>query len=444
MVCTMPRIITHLTRKEIMAKPSTTATNKNPDKRNDGNNLTLLVYPSGKKTWRSRYTLNGKTKDWLFANYDEISEIKAREYNLQIQQLAKQGKDPKKAMKADAETNQLTFGIIAESWLTFRQKENRKDSENIRRLNKHILPILGDMPHHQITKQAMQEQIIDPIVENGTYAEANKTKQVLKAVFDYAIDTYEILEDNPAEKLKHPKYEPVPFKALVDEHDVKRFIKDIWQYQVRFPRANIHVACLLKLSIWLASRPSEVRCLTWSQYNKDENLLNMYASKVNIDHVVILPRQARELMQILEDNRLPNNDYIFPTHFHGRNQPLSEGATRKALEKLGYKGEQTMHGLRTTARTLLDEELEQNTRHLESQLTHKNKDPNGLSYNRSKYKNQRARIMQKWADYLDALRNDEDVSRFKPNSETDASKQLEKLVSAMGKDKLLKMLIAQG
>lgn len=111
--------------------------------------------------------------------------------------------------------------------------------------------------------------------------------------------------------------------------------------------------------------------------------------------------------------------------------------------KLGYKGEQTMHGLRATARTLLDEELEQNTRHLESQLTHKNKDPNGLSYNRSKYKNQRARIMQKWADYLDALRNDEDVSRFKPNTDDNASKQLEKLVKELGRDKLLKILMVE-
>lgn len=61
--------------------------------------------------------------------------------------------------------------------------------------------------------------------------------------------------------------------------------------------------------------------------------------------------------------------------------------------------------------------------------------------------------MQKWADYLDALRNDEDVERFKPTNETpeqqlerlldgvgDNEALLEQLVSKLGKDKLTALL----
>lgn len=438
----MPKIIRPLTRKEITAKPSATATNKKPDKRNDGNNLTLLVYPSGKRTWRTRYCINGKVKEWSFANYKDVDEAQARQLNAEYQKSANNSLDPKKTSNADSKSQKLTFEYVAEQMLSKRKLENKKDSENIRRLNKHVYSAIGSIPHHEITKQVMQASILDPIIERGTYAEAKKTKSIIKLVFDFAINEYERLSfgDNPALKLWHPAYKQKPFDAITDEQPLRQFLKDVWAYREKVPRANIHTACLLKLSILLYLRPSEIRTLTWSQYDEAEQVINAYASKVDVEHPIQLPRQAIEIMQVLKENRLAHSDYIFPTHFSGRNQPLSEASTRTALKKLGYKDIQTAHGLRATARTILDEELELSIKHLESQLTHRNNDSNKGSYNRSKYKRQRGHILQKWADYLEALRNDEDVERFKPDYELSPEQQLEKLINSIGKDKLRQML----
>ncbi|MNV87617.1 Prophage CP4-57 integrase [compost metagenome] len=41
---------------------------------------------------------------------------------------------------------------------------------------------------------------------------------------------------------------------------------------------------------------------------------------------------------------------------------------------------------------------------IEAQLAHAVKDANGRAYNRTQYVNQRKQMMQRWADYLDALR----------------------------------------
>ena len=38
------------------------------------------------------------------------------------------------------------------------------------------------------------------------------------------------------------------------------------------------------------------------------------------------------------------------------------------------------------------------------QLAHAVKDPNGLAYNRTTHLDERIRMMQEWADYLDRLR----------------------------------------
>jgi integrase len=70
---------------------------------------------------------------------------------------------------------------------------------------------------------------------------------------------------------------------------------------------------------------------------------------------------------------------------------------------LGYGGEQTAHGFRATARTMLDEILEQRVDFIEHQLAHKVKDNNGTAYNRTKFLNNRREMMQEWANYLESL-----------------------------------------
>jgi len=64
----------------------------------------------------------------------------------------------------------------------------------------------------------------------------------------------------------------------------------------------------------------------------------------------------------------------------------------------------TGHGFRTMARTLLDEVLEERVELIEHQLAHAVKDPLGRAYNRTAHLPQRTEMMQRWADYLDALR----------------------------------------
>lgn len=72
---------------------------------------------------------------------------------------------------------------------------------------------------------------------------------------------------------------------------------------------------------------------------------------------------------------------------------------------MGYTNDDmTAHGFRAMARTILDEVLNFPAEWIEHQLAHKVKDALGTAYNRTKHLSQRKEMMQKWADYLDALR----------------------------------------
>ena len=59
---------------------------------------------------------------------------------------------------------------------------------------------------------------------------------------------------------------------------------------------------------------------------------------------------------------------------------------------------------RAMARTILDEVLGCPFEVIEMQLAHAVKDANGRAYNRTKYREQRHKMMQHWSDYLDGLR----------------------------------------
>ena len=76
-----------------------------------------------------------------------------------------------------------------------------------------------------------------------------------------------------------------------------------------------------------------------------------------------------------------------------------------ALRRMGIdtKKEQTSHGFRAVARTLLHEVLKYPPDIIEHQLGHKVPDRLGTAYNRTKFLEERRKMMQEWADYIDNL-----------------------------------------
>ena len=84
---------------------------------------------------------------------------------------------------------------------------------------------------------------------------------------------------------------------------------------------------------------------------------------------------------------------------------MSDVALLAALRRMGFsKEEVSVHGFRATARTLLDEVLGFRPDFIEHQLAHAVRDPNGRAYNRTVHLEERRKMMQSWADYLDSLK----------------------------------------
>ncbi|WP_371320042.1 tyrosine-type recombinase/integrase [Pseudomonas gingeri] len=226
---------------------------------------------------------------------------------------------------------------------------------------------------------------------------ARKTRGWLREIFSQAV-ARGLTENNPASELlaiaaEAPPTEQHPHLLEPEIPDFINAMKKTTSRQLARTAAW--------LTIWTASRPGMVRWAEWSELNLDDALWIVPAKKMKMsrDHVVPLCTQAVAAIQEL---RLltGRSRYLFPGT--GPKKPIiSENTINLVFAKVGYKGRLVGHGTRHTASTLLREHGWTKD-HVEAQLAHKEDGMSGV-YNKARYLPQRRRMMQWYADYLEAL-----------------------------------------
>ncbi len=158
----------------------------------------------------------------------------------------------------------------------------------------------------------------------------------------------------------------------------------------------------LKLAPLFFVRPGELRKAEWQQFDLEKGEWRYFVTKTKSEHLVPLSSQAVAILQELHP-LTSTRKFVFP----GRDpqKPMSETAINAALRRMGYdtKTEITGHGFRAMARTILHQELGIKPEVIEHQLAHRVPDALGTAYNRTKFLIERRKMMQAWADYLDAL-----------------------------------------
>src|SRR5262249_43972000 len=121
--------------------------------------------------------------------------------------------------------------------------------------------------------------------------------------------------------------------------------------------------------------------------------------KMREEHLVPLSQQAigllRELHELTGGQR-----WLFPNLRRPKTH-MTMTTLNRALERMGYGGRGSSHGFRATASTILNE-LGYRSELIERQLAHKDRNKSRASYNQATYLEERTKMMQNWADFIDA------------------------------------------
>ena len=374
----------------------------------------LLVSGTG-KYWRLDYRLDAKRKTLALGCYPDISLAKARERREEARQQIANGIDPalvRKAQKqATAERIANSFKVIALEWYVKQSPSwvSGHGDKIIRRFERDIFPWLGDKPILDITPKELLATL-RRIENRGAIETAHRALQNCGQVFRYAIATERAERDISADL--RGALQPVikgHHAAITDSKQIGGLLRAIDGYQGSFV-----TRCALQLApLWFV-RPGELRQAEWIEFDFEAALWTIPANRMKMKESLIVPLASQALTVLQNLFALTGSGrYVFPSE-RTQTRPMSNNTVLSSLRRMGYKtDEMTGHGFRAMARTVLDEVLHIRPDIIEHQLAHAVKDPNGRAYNRTTHLEERRRMMQVWADYLDTLRDGAKVLPFR-------------------------------
>jgi integrase len=376
-----------------------------PYKLTDERGLYLLVTVSGGRLWRYDYRYGGKRRTLALGGYPDVGLKDARDKRDEARKLLAAGGDPAGVRRAQklsrVEAGANSFEVVAREWYAkhMANKARTHAEKVLARLEKDLFPWLGHRPMVDITAPELLA-CLRRVESRGALDTAHRALQNFGQVARYAIATGRAERDVAADlRGALPPAKSGQFAAITDPAQVGKLLRDMEEVT-----GGLVVKSALRLAPLLFVRPGELRTMKWSDIDLEQAEWRYTVSKTKTDHLVPLAAQAVAILRELQP-LTGHLHWVFPGA-RSNGQPMSGMALNMALRRAGYdtREEQTTHGFRAVARTLLHEHLNFAPEIIEHQLAHSVPDALGTSYNRTKFLAQRKEMMQKWADYLDGLK----------------------------------------
>ncbi len=381
-----------------------------PYKLCDTEGLFLIVHPNGGRWWRCRYRWNGKEQLLSLGTYPEIDLATARSRRDALRKQLAHNVNPAThraaAKAARRNAAEQSYRAVATRWLeqtsTFRKWTPDHIERVRRRQEAHFFPWLAAKPISEVTDEDVLA-CVRRIADRGLLDTAHRARAEIDAIFRFA-RKWKLVPHNPVADLRGgdvlPRLKVKHHAALTDPRELAVLLRAIGNYPGSFP-----VRCALQLQPLLFVRPGELRLARWEEFNLEGSAWRIPAARMKMreHHIVPLSRQALEILRELHALTGPDG-YVFP-QARSPSRPISNNTLNAALRTLGLaKDQQTAHGFRTTASTLLNETGKWSPDAIERQLAHGERDAARAAYNAAQYLPERRRMMQAWADYLDELK----------------------------------------
>jgi integrase len=214
----------------------------------------------------------------------------------------------------------------------------------------------------------------------------------IEAILDYAIARGDREGENPAASGPILKGLPRQPKKNGDQHYEAMSYAKLPALVKKLREGNTVSTLALEFLVLTASRANEVCSARWDEINCAEKVWTIPAARMKSGRLHRIPL-SDQAVQALE--RAANQtEFIFPGP---SGEGLSTRALLKALPRAGGSG--TVHGLRSTFRTWVQEATEFDGNIAEAALAHKTGDSTEQAYARSDLFAKRRKLMQAWAEY---------------------------------------------
>lgn len=383
----------------------------------DGNGLALRVRPNGARTWLLRYRRpsTGKENFLSLGPYPDVSLVDARKAAVIARGLVRKGIDPVEHKRIESAARRRAaegaFRLVAKKWLAFKHREwadeTYRKAEFV--VHDYLIPALGNKPISTLATPEVKP-VLEAIASHAPNL-ATKARQYVGGIVTYAIQ-HGLREDGIPLSLRGviPRHKKGHIPAITKPSEIAPLVRAINSYNSPITRAA------LKLTMLTGLRPGVVAAVPWNEMDLDRAEWHVPALRMKMqhEHIVPLPRQAVALLKELQ-TFTGRGDYVFPSPARQKTPHLHRDALSKALREMGFQGKHAAHGFRGMLRTVGRERLGIDIDILEAQLAHAKRGDVQKAYDRTTFDEDRCRVMQEWADYIDRICDLDRVRNFSPD-----------------------------
>lgn len=339
-----------------------------------------------------------------------------------LQAIFIRGVDPVTAIKETSLNPPRRFSEVAQEWLDKKWPEwdEAHAKRQKERLVGNIFPAFGDVDINKVTMKQIDDAL-KMIIKRGAVETAQRVCSIITNIFEYS-DMMGYLDEpiiiNRLQRYRKEMPKPISKRHLYKEMSESEIGLLMSRLDESKGRWTMQTSAALRLAPYVMLRPLEICEAEWSEINIEEAEWRIPAERMKMsrEHIVPLSQQAIEILLEIRPYTGANK-YVFPSP-RNHKSPITTGALLNAIRRIGYASTKEegnsfcTHGFRGMASTSLNQhpifrDLKEDW--IEFQLAHVQKDRIRAAYNilnpRS-YLEERREMIQRYADYLDALRED--------------------------------------
>jgi integrase len=375
---------------------------KTKGKHFDGDGLYLELTAIGSKLWRLKYRFAGTEKLLALGTYPSVKLATARELKDLAKSQIAAGIDPsneKRVQKAKLALDAAqTVKACAEAWIDHMSPKWGQGTKLavISSFERDVYPLIGSRSISTILAKDIIKAA-KTVEARGATDQAARLLQRLKSFTRWAT-VNQIVETNPSGDIKPDdvlKKRVVINRPSLHKDQLRDFMVRLQDYQ-----GDAVVAAGIRFLALTALRPGEVRHLEWSDIDFKTKTLAIPASRMKMgrEHRVPLSTQALSVLEQIKP--LNGHRTLVFSSIRKPGFPMSENTLNLGLQRMGFQA--TSHGMRSTFSTIANESLNFKPEVIEAALAHVRGDKVAAAYNRTDYFNERTKLMQWWANFLDS------------------------------------------
>lgn len=288
----------------------------------DGDGLTFTLSAKGAARWVFRFRYGAKQRELTLGRYPDFGVKEARKLATEARNRVHHGVDVarQKQLEKAAHAAAGTVKELCDQYFERMVAGKIKRPEMIRAMfDNDLIKVLGHLRIAEV-KPMDVDRLIKSIVDRGAPIMANRTLQITKSLFDFAVRRHWV-EQNPAAAFRRADAggeEKARERALSDAEIAKLFAA----FEQAGSKFRLY-ALAVRLLLLTAVRKTELIAAPWVEFDLAGGLWVLPKDRTKTKREFTIPLPAAAIGWLNEIKRLfPASDYVLPS---GVQAPAHDG-----------------------------------------------------------------------------------------------------------------------